>query len=72
MTIDVPTTGRSLPQLQPISFIGPDGQPTDTDTDGLEIPSDRTLAGLRAAGETVREIGEVGGRAGVGYTGTLW
>lgn len=46
MTIDVPTTGRALPQLQPLSFIGPDGKRTDTDTNGLEIPSDRTLAGL--------------------------
>lgn len=46
MTIDVPTTGRSLPQLQPISFIGTDGQLTDTPTEGLQIPSDRTLLGL--------------------------
>ncbi|WP_211978453.1 pyruvate dehydrogenase (acetyl-transferring) E1 component subunit alpha [Brevibacterium sp. W7.2] len=46
MTIDVPTTGRALPQLQPISFIGPDGRPTDTPTEGLSIPSDRTLTGL--------------------------
>ena len=27
---------------------------------------------LRAEGETVRTIGEVGGGHGVGYTGTLW
>lgn len=41
----------------------------------LVVARDRAqplAAGLRAAGETVREIGEVGGRAGVGYTGTLW
>src|SRR5690625_6014075 len=46
MTIDVPTTGRSLPQLQPISFIGADGRLTDTPTAGLRMPSDRTLTGL--------------------------
>ncbi len=46
MTIDVPTTGRSLPQLQPISFIGADGRLTDTPTEGLRIPSDATLTGL--------------------------
>ncbi|MGO2860909.1 MAG: pyruvate dehydrogenase (acetyl-transferring) E1 component subunit alpha [Brevibacterium sp.] len=47
MTIDVPpSTGRALPQLQPISFIGPDGSPTDAPTEGLTIPSDRTLLGL--------------------------
>ena len=41
----------------------------------LVVARDRAqplAASLRAAGETVREIGEVGGRAGVGYTGTLW
>lgn len=41
----------------------------------LVVARDRAqplAARLRAAGETVREIGEVGGRAGVGYTGTLW
>lgn len=48
MTIDVPTSRshRSLPQLQPVSFIGADGQPADVPTDGLRIPSDRTLLGL--------------------------
>lgn len=46
MTIDVPTTGRALPQLQPVSFIGTEGQFTDTPTEGLLIPSDRTLTGL--------------------------
>lgn len=43
MTIDVPTSRRSLPQLQPVSFIGADGKPTDVPTEGLSIPSDRTL-----------------------------
>lgn len=46
MTIDVPTSRRSLPQLQPVSFIGADGKPTDVPTEGLSIPSDRTLLGL--------------------------
>lgn len=46
MTIDVPTSRRSLPQLQPVSFVGADGQPTDAPTEGLSIPSDRTLLGL--------------------------
>ena len=46
MTIDVPTTGRSLPQLQPVSFIAANGQPADVPTEGLKIPSDRTLFGL--------------------------
>ena len=56
MTIDVPTTGRSLPQLQPISFIGADGRPTDTPTAGLRMPSDATLAGLHRQMVLVRRF----------------
>ncbi|MDN5877644.1 MAG: pyruvate dehydrogenase (acetyl-transferring) E1 component subunit alpha, partial [Brevibacterium sp.] len=46
MTIDVPTSRRALPPLQPVSFIGADGRATDDPTEGLTIPSDHTLLGL--------------------------
>ncbi len=46
MSIDVPTTGRALPDLQPVRFTGANGQPADTDTAGLTPPSLSTLLGL--------------------------
>ncbi|RBP65076.1 pyruvate dehydrogenase E1 component alpha subunit [Brevibacterium sanguinis] len=46
MSIDVPTTGRALPELHPVRFIGANGEPADTPTEGLTPPSPSTLLGL--------------------------
>lgn len=52
MTIDVPTSSRTLPQLRPVSFIDADGRRTgsaptsDGAHDGLAMPAPQTLLGL--------------------------